>query len=380
MPPINSGDDPTANAPTADTTTDLNPAATSSGPDDTSSASSSGTDAPAPSNEPASMAEAIAQAFDQATAPTKSDDAPDGDDADDPADEPPAADGKATEAGTEKSTPNGEEAGTEAGEEELPDPSKEELAQMHPRIRRRVKQLLDQRKAAHQEVVALKPDAQSYRTIRTFMERNNLVDQEVAELFQIGADLKSGDPKRLQAFVDRVMPRVQAALEATGQALPADLRPRVDTGEMTEDAAREFARTRYQAQLAEARAQQAQQQAQTVQTVQVQQSILSAVNSWQEATRKTDPDFDLKTDAMTLAAKAIVAERGQPRTPAQAIEFAKAAYEQASAIMRRAAPQPTATRPTPTNGTASANRSGVRPAPQSLADAIGQAFDQAIRG
>lgn len=283
--------------------------------------------------------------------------------------------------GEDKSTPNGEEAGNaNAGEEELPDPTPEELKAMKPDVQRRVRQLLDQRRAAFQELTALKPAAEGYQTIRSFMARNNLVDQEVAELFQLGADLKSGDPKRLQAFVDRVMPRLQAALEATGQTIPADLRSRVDSGEMTEDAAREFARTRHQATFAETRAQQAQQQVQTAAVVQARQSILNAVNAWHEQTRKTDPDFDLKSDAMTLAAQAIVAQRGQPRTPAEAIEFAKAAYEKANAIVSKAQPQRTATRPTPSATVASANRSGVRPAPQTLADAIGQAFDQATRG
>lgn len=378
MPQSISGDD-TQTTPPSVNTDDIS-AATSSGTDDTASAASSGTDNSTP-NEPATMADAIAAAFDQATAPTKDenadDEAPDGADADADA----AKDGKADADGKDKSTPNGEETGTaEAGEEELPDPSQEELNAMHPRIRRRVKQLLDQRRAVHHELIALKPAAESYQTIRSFMQKNNLADQEVAELFQIGADLKSGDPTRLKAFVDRVMPRVQQALEATGQRLPTDLQGRVESGEMTEDAAREFAQVRYQATVADNRAKQAQQQAQTVATTQVQQSILQAVNAWHEQTRKSDPDFDLKTDAMTLAAQAIVAQNGHPTTPAQALEFAKAAYDRANAMIAKVQPQRAATRPTPNGSTASANRSGVRPAPTSLADAIGAAFDQATRG
>ena len=324
------------------------------------------------------MAEAISAAFDTATTTDLAVEAPIG-----------ADPGLGTETGsegtaqtdTDTSTTAGGEPGSDTAkdDEELPDPSKEELAAMPTKQRHRVQQLLEHRKGLRQEVNSLTPDATSYRAIRSYMANHKLTDEAVAELFQIGADLQSGDPVRLKAFVDRVTPRLQLALEATGQALPTDLRGRVDSGEMTEGAALEVAQVRHQATAAQVRAEQATQAAQTVVTTQVQQSVHKAVSDWHQQTRQTDPDFDLKLDAMTLAAKAIVAENGHPKNPAQAVEFARAAYDHANRLVRQVQPQKAPTRPTPSN-TASANRSGVRAVPTSLADAIGQAFDAATRG
>lgn len=368
---------------------DATPAASSSGTDANPPASSSGADNLRP--EPASMADAIARAFDQATAPAYDDQDADADadegagmDADEGAGTDAAADAaKSGEAqGRDKSTTptEGEQGTNQADAGELPDPTPAELKAMKPATQRRFKQLLDQRRAAQQELAALRPAAEGYKVIRDFMTRNRLSDENVAEAMMLVADYASGDPERLKAFADKVTRRLQLVLEALGQAIPADLKSRVDSGDMTEDAAREFARARHQAAVAETRALAAQQEAQQAARGQTRQAILAAVNAWHDQTRKTDPDFDLKQDAMTLAAKAIVAERGPPRTPAEALQFAKDAYEWANRMVSKVQPQRAATRPTPGATVPSVNRSGVRPAPQTLADAIGHAFDTAIRG
>ena len=369
--------------PAPSVTPDATTPATSSGQDTTRETSPETT---APPAQPASMADAIAAAFDEAvkiepakeTAPAQGETVP----SDATADTPKLT---GEEPGTDKTaateTPDDASDDTTAeGTADIPDPTSEELAAMAPGSRRRIRQLLDQRKTLRHEISSLSPDATGYRTIRQFMAKNELADQEVAELFQLGADLKSGDPARLQAFVDRVMPRVQQALEATGRAIPTDLQARVDTGEMTEDAAQEMARLRHARTHADQRAQASQKQAQTAATTQVRGDIQQAVLAWHNQVRQSDPDFDLKTDVMHRVAQAIVAERGHPTTSAQAVEFAKLAHDEATRLARQFQPQKIATRPTPNTTTASANRSGVRPAPQSLADAIGHAFDTATRG
>lgn len=335
--------------------------------------------------EPQTMADAIAAAFDSKAfkdAATSTTDL-DGNPVEPPA---PAADAEkpAAEAATgedkeaDATAKTGEEPGTDEAKE-LPDPTEAELAGMKPGIRRRVQTLLGQRAAARQEAEEFRGEAGSYRTIRTFMSDNRLQDDEVAELFMLGADLKSGDPVRLKAFVDRVMPRLQLALEATGQALPQDLTGQVDAGEMTEAAARELAQARHERTFAQARTQELQTQQTTKQVTDAQATIHSSVLEWHQQTRASDPDFDLKLDVMKRVAQAIVAERGRPANPTVALEYAKQAYAEATDMVRKAQPKPSASRPTPTQGITSASRTNAQPAPASLADAIGQAFDKAVR-
>ncbi len=364
--------------PSSGSTPDASAAGSSPSPDVTVPASSSDpVVTTTATTEPANMEDAIAQAFDQSvtlkpedplTAPKP--------DADVTPDATPS-----TEAAPNAADPTGANPDTEAaptGDE--PEPTKEELAGMTPSTRRRFHSLLGQRIALRQEIATLQPAAEGYRTIRQFMAKNNLSDQEFAEGAIAMADLKSGDPKRVQAFVDRVSPYLQTAREIAGQAVASDLTARVAHGEMTEEAAREMTALRHQREAATQAAQRATQAQVAVETGATRQSIHSAVADWNAKTRLTDPDFALKADAMTIAAKALVADKGLPRTPAEAVAYSQEVYATVNRMFASAKPARAATQPTPLVTTASANRPGMRPEPASLEDAIGQAFDRANRG
>jgi hypothetical protein len=378
-------------------------AATSSGTDSSTAAASSGQDtpsttaAPAPAQgdaaktptQPASMAEAISQAFDAATAPTFQDPAePLGlktesvpaSDAATPATTAADPEAKAATAKAEEGAKPEEALGAD-GDKEPTDLTPDELAAMSARPRQRIQQLLGERTHLRKEVAHLEPDAHSYRSLRGFMDRSDLSDENVAELMQIGADLRSGDPGRLKAFVERVMPRLQFALEATGTIVPADLKGRVDNGDMSEDAAKELAKARHEAANATARAETATRREEDGASVQAatqtQNSIKLAIANWHTQARASDPDFDLKQDLMALSAKALVAERGLPTTAAQAVAYADQALATATKQATRFRPPTAATRPSPGVHTPSPGRAGVAAVPGSLADAIGLAFDHA---
>lgn len=350
--------------------------------DDTTAASSSGTDEPstAPSSvpedaqtddQPKSMADAIAQAFDATTKP----------EAKAEGDGTVSEDLSGTSDDTADAKVTGEQPGSDAPktEDTEADPSQEELAAMTPRTRKRFGQLLTQRKDLRDEVAALQPDATNFRALLEYMAKHKLSEPHLIELLQFGGDLVSGEPARLQRVADRIIPILHTAQEANGQIVPQDLLGRVDSGEMTEEVARDTARLRYERNLATQQAAQATAQVQTNVTAQAHASMRQAVVNWHTLVAQSDPDMSLKVDVMQLTAQAIAAKRGPPTTPQQAVEYAKAAYDEATALLRRILPQKAATRPTP-NGQASVNRSGVKPAPTSLQDAIGRAFDNATRG
>ncbi|GKT31951.1 hypothetical protein ADUPG1_006258 [Aduncisulcus paluster] len=336
---------------------------------DSTPPSSSGSEAPAAGDEApkaSSLEDVIGAALDQK----------DPEPTDTPAAKTEDTDGEGEDGASEKTddpeNPSGEAAEDGATGEDA-DPDQAELDAMRPKQRKRVQQLLSQRNEARREVDSLKGDATNYQQIRTFMETNSLQDQEVAELFQLGADLKSGNPERLGKFLERVMPIVQQAMELTGQKLPADLQAQVEAGDMTEDAARTMSRTRTQAAYADAQAQRATAQMQQTQTQVSQAQITSAIEGWEQQIRQSDPDFDMKAQAMQRVAQAMVAERGLPQTPAQAVDYAKAAHAEVSKWMKSSRPAPKASRPAPTTQTAP--RTGLTPAPTSLEAIIGQALD-----
>lgn len=318
-------------------------------------------------NAPSSLDEVIDSVLDPKEPTTSADgeddqpDTPD-DDAETKDDAADAPEGEESQAGKDDK---------DAQTSDLPDdPTEEELASYRKGPRKRIDALLAQRKEARELAVALKPDADNYQAIRSFMRQNDLADQEVADLFKAGADLKSGDPARLQNFIKVVQPLLNMALEATGQLVPQDLRTQVESGEVSEEVARQLAATRHQAAIANARVQSAQQAEQARSTETVRQEITTAVNQWASAKSVTDPDFARKQEVMRRMAQGIVAEKGIPRTPADAVAIYEQAYAEANKALAISRPAKAPTRPTASTST-SGTRTGVQPAPQSIADVIG---------
>lgn len=356
-----------------DDTTDTHAAPTSdAATPDATPPSSSGTDTTHQAPEaPASLDEVIEAAF-KMDAPGASETPDDKQSPGAQDDEGADEEGDGETEGADKSKEPAE-GGSDTKTDDADEPAEAELAAMAPRTRKRVQQLLAQRKDAQKQIEALRPEAEGYQAVRRFMAENDLSDPEVAELFQIGALMKSGNPDALGKVLDRLEPLVNQLKTQLGREVPDDLRTLVDNGEMTEDAARQMARTRTQAAFADVRAQRATQQAAQVQTQAQQAQITQAVLGWHEQIRQTDPDFGLKSQALQRAAQALVAERGAPRNPTEAVEYAKAAYAEVNKWFQSARPAPKATRPAPS--TAAAPRSGLAPAPTTLAQAIEQAFE-----
>ncbi|WP_319495999.1 hypothetical protein [uncultured Cohaesibacter sp.] len=351
-PPAVSDDTNLTADPSDATLPDESPAASQS--------SSETTDTDTLPPEPRSMAEAVDMALEQAAELSTSDKTEE---------ERGDQDATTEDAGTEGDKASDEPVKDGSDEDEHPDPTAEELASYKPNIRKRIERLLDQRRTIRTELENIRPQAENYGKIQSFMQDNNLLDQEVAELFLLGADLKSGNVERLSRFIDRVMPVVQTALEATGRAVPRDLTERVDNGEMTEDAAKLFGRERQARVALEAQRDADVRRQQTDQENRNRQNVWNAVTTWQDQARQTDPDFDRKADALLRVSQAMVAQKGAPRTPDEAVQYAKQAYEEVNRMVQslRPAPKPTGQRPR-SGGAAPAG--GASREPSSLKDAI----------
>lgn len=327
-------------------------------------ASSPGTDATEDAG-PKTLAEAIEKALDGEAEP------------EDPEAKAPVPDPKPADTAAPADAPK--EPQSEPDKVPDDDPTDDELKAMRPGARRRVTELLSQRNTARRErddfagkLQAAEADATNYREVTAFMAQARLEPAEVRELFDIGAKLKSADPKQLNEALSILLPLTTGLLELTGRAVPADLKSKVDAGEMTEEIARQMARDRATARMAQQTTQRvtsevAQQQRRAQQT-NYQTAISGAVDSWVQGIRKTDLDFDRKSQAMEDAAYAILMRRGPPQSPEQAVEYAKEAYARVNANFRAAAPRPVATRPSPSGS--SGNRSGLTPAPKTLEEAI----------
>lgn len=247
------------------------------------------------------------------------------------------------------------------------DPTEAELAGLVPKTRQRIERLLTERNTARREIESLKPAVAKWTQMEGYLRRNDLAAEDVNLLLGIGAALRRGDFK---AFREGVAPYIALADQALGNALPPDLEAKVETGEMSRDAARELsvariANARLQGQAranTEAAAARAAQEAQA----RVSQEIGTAVTTWEADARGRDPDYALKAPVVLRISQAMLAQEGRPKTAAAAVDMAKRAYDEASRVFAAAKPAPVAT---PRQPVAARAVTGARPEPKTLMEA-----------
>jgi len=158
-----------------------------------------------------------------------------------------------------------------------------------------------------------------------------------------------------------------AAQEALGLRIAPDLQQQVNDGLVSEEAAREFTRTRHRANQAEHKLREQTQSVQTDATSRNLTEIRGGVDRWEQHIRSRDPDYAHKADTVRRFSQALIQERGTPQTPDQAVALVQAAYDEANRTLLAMRPRPQATRPTPSSVHVATG--GVSPEPTSMKDA-----------
>jgi hypothetical protein len=265
-------------------------------------------------------------------------------------------DGSATDAKAEsqQNSDEGKQLDADAEDAKLP-------FHKHPRFQ----QVIQERTAYKREIETLKPEADEWRAVRTFMDTNSLTSQEVAKGFEIMAAMKN-DPIRGR---DMLQSYWQGLQEFAGNVLPQDLKQKVDEGEVTDEVASELARRRNEAEFL--RTQQAmqlqkqQEQYAVQQQAVAQQAIRGSVVDWESNIKTRDADYSVKQPFLMDKVRAAMAVT-PPRNPQEAIALVDQAYREVNDSLRRVIPQRSAATAIRSE-TSSAN---VAPQPKSLRDAI----------
>jgi hypothetical protein len=278
-------------------------------------------------------------------------------------------------------TPDGQDQAQapEADGEDVPDD--EQAAEASPAIRKKINKLLKQRRELRAEAENLRTEVEGLRgaasvggELEQFARTANLSGDDVANTLKIAAALRSGD---YAAFYQMVAPFVRTAQEYLGIVLPTDLAGRVRQGQMTEAAAREFARQRFDHQRATITAQEAQAASQQQALVNVQGNVQRAVSSYETRLAASDPDYKAKAPSVRRVAQAMLLERGgRIASVEDALEITKAAYEEVNKHTRSLLPKPRATGSMP-NG--SAQTPSARAAPKTLMEAAIQGLENSRR-
>ena len=231
----------------------------------------------------------------------------------------------------------------------------------HPRWQ----EVLRERNGFRKEVEALKPQAEEWGKVTTFMEVNRLTPEEVAQGFQIMALIKHDPVKALQALT----PYIEQMETITGKRLPADLQKQVDEGHVTQEVASELSRTRAQNQALQQNSQQTQQQLEAREAQQRNANIQSAVVTWEQGIAQKDPDYKLKQSVLRAHVRAALADN-RPATAEEALKICQKAYEAASEDLK---PILAKRQPTPANPGSSNSSTRATAVPQTLRDVVRQA-------
>jgi hypothetical protein len=249
-----------------------------------------------------------------------------------------------------------------------------EVDAFSPRTRKRIDEFRSEIKGLKAQIAPLEAQAQTTQALQNFLKQADIAKEDFGLVLDLAAAMRRGD---FRTFLEGVAPYVKLAQESLGIQLPADLQRAVQSGHMTEDAARYTAQVRAQQQLAQgqlARVTQETSQRDHAEAVQqFQASVAGAVSDWEKGVRRSDPDYARTEPVVRELLHAVVHERGPPRSPAEAVEIAKQAYERAKAMASRFVPGPRGTHQVPS----SINRvNGARTEPKSLKEAIHFAIER----
>lgn len=228
------------------------------------------------------------------------------------------------------SSADGSEAGNASGDAASQGPDNEEYSDVpfhkHPRFQNLIR-----------ERNSLREDAGRYQNVQTYLDENGLSAEEAANALHTFARAKV-DP--VGAFQE-LKPWLQQLLVDAGEVLPADIKERVEKGELTHDAALELSRSRATTKshetrrgFDEQRQQRQQQRAQSTEAV-------NTAAAWEADRRQKDPNFEAKYPALQREIAFLQQTEGKPTGKEGVQAQLKKAYDAVNKTFKApAAPPP----------------------------------------
>ncbi len=250
--------------------------------------------------------------------------------------------------------------------------SEAEVKALSVRTQQRFSKLTKNLKAASAEVQSLKPKAEEFDKIDTFVRNAGLSPQDVAGTLEIAAMLRSS-PANALARLEPIVAQLRATV---GETLPADLQQKVDTGYLTEADAKTLAKAQAGERLATQRitalSEQQQASARDNEFRTLTTDTVSKVTSWEATQAARDPDWHLKRDNVAelveLAIERKTRELRRPYFPTatEAIQLSADALKTVNGRFKSFGPRPTAITPI-SNGGASPRSIAV---PKNMLDVV----------
>jgi hypothetical protein len=166
------------------------------------------------------------------------------------------------------------------------------------------------------------------------------VTQDGLNTFVEFSKLTYTDPVKALAVIE---PIIKSLREAAGEVLPADLQEKVTQGFVDEATAKELARARSNHSRTEQQLQTHQrmtdQQRATQQREAFSSQLKTTLGAWETQWKGADPDYPAKRDFVKSEIRALVAQKGFPKTSQAAIELANEAKKIVEGRLKGVLPQ-----------------------------------------
>lgn len=269
------------------------------------------------------------------------------------------------EEGKGKSSSEEKPGSKEAPTSELEKPVEEKVPEefhKHPAWQR----IIEERDEAKKQLETVKAGAEANQSLLRFCQERSISEQQFQSVLEL-ASLVNTDPSKA---LEQLKPIVENLEAQTGKKLPTDIQKKVDEGLLDPETAAEVARLRAERGLSEKRQQvatQTEQQRSLASTVQ-------ALNDWNKAMLKSDPDFGKKVEMVKgifLSLFNAVDASGRPinpiRHPQDAVALVEKAYKTVNEQIRSFVPNKTEQRVLTSTG---ASTKQVERAPKSTAEAV----------
>lgn len=225
------------------------------------------------------------------------------------------------------------------GDDDDDDFTEEELSRLKEKTRKRIDTLLSERAEYKGELETIRPKAEQFDALTTWINDANLNQQEINLLFDIGKNLKAGN---LREALDQMAPVYRGLMQQLGEVLTDDLQAKVDQGLIDVETAKRLAVAESTRTIAENQAKQErergeQARVQTEQRAHVE-AVQGAISTWEKSKSEADPDWNRKQPMVLREIQLAIHQKGYPKTTQAAVEIADVALKAVEKTIRQFAP------------------------------------------
>lgn len=204
------------------------------------------------------------------------------------------------------------------------------------------------------------------------LKRAGATQAEVGDLMKVGAALKLGDRQVVQQIAGPIFEALGLQLVET---LPPEIAEMVESGAMTEDAARKMAGLQFNVRAAETRRgiaeRQVEQVSETDKAATQEVEFTRASASWESRVKSTDADWSRKEPFIVEAIRSRV-KLQEPTSPEEVVKICQDSYDQVTRIMKGSGAQRATVRPAVGSPTTTA-----KVAPRNALEAVKAGLDAA---